>query len=272
MAIHIGTSGFSYEDWREHFYPAKLAQSAMLEFYARVFQTVEINSTFYRTPTPTMMERIAKKVPGDFVFTVKLPQDITHRGDPPPTAFAEFRRGVAPVRERGMLGCILAQYPWSFRPSSLAEDRLRRLAAEFTELQVVVEFRNHHWARDETYELLRSLGLGFCCVDEPQLEGLMPPQSVATSGIGYVRFHGRNAAKWWRHEHAYERYDYLYSEAELREWLPRIGELIDATQELYLFFNNHYEGQAAQNARQLAQLLGLASPPLPTEPQTSLPF
>ncbi|MBI3910117.1 MAG: DUF72 domain-containing protein [Armatimonadetes bacterium] len=258
--IRIGTSGFSYEDWRGHFYPPDLPKRDMLPYYARFFPTVEINATYYSLPSPFTFMQMARKVPEGFDFVVKAHKTMTHAGEYVPEAFEGFRRAVSPLTERNMLGCVLAQFPWSFRyaPENLAY--LRQLRDGLADLPTVVEFRNRAWVRDETFATLRDLGLGFCCVDEPRLKGLMPPVCAATSPLGYIRFHGRNAAKWWQHEQAYERYDYLYSEAELAEWVPKIRALEAQVKRVYLFFNNHYEGKAGQNARMLARLLNLALP------------
>jgi uncharacterized protein YecE (DUF72 family) len=97
--------------------------------------------------------------------------------------------------------------------------------------------------------------LGFCCVDEPRLKGLLPPTAEATAPGAYVRFHGRNAAKWWQHEQAYERYDYTYSKAELEEWTPQIRKLNDLAEVTFVFANNHYRAQGIETARQLKLLL-----------------
>ncbi|NLJ60750.1 MAG: DUF72 domain-containing protein, partial [Firmicutes bacterium] len=110
---------------------------------------------------------------------------------------------------------------------------------------------------NETFDLLRSHSLGFCAVDEPRLPGLVPPIAEATSALGYVRFHGRNAKKWWKHDTPGERYDYLYQEAELKEWIPKIRQVADKTEKTYVFFNNCHSGQAAENARMLQTMLGL---------------
>jgi uncharacterized protein YecE (DUF72 family) len=173
---------------------------------------------------------------------------------------------MEPLVERGMLGCVLGQFPWSFKATPQNREALEQFRAALPELPVVIEFRNSGWVSEETFALLRELEMGFCCVDEPRLKGLMPPVVQATSPIGYVRFHGRNAAKWWQHEQAYERYDYLYTEDELAEWVPKIRELAEETERTYLFFNNHYEGKAGQNAQMLARLLNLNLPLAPAIP------
>jgi len=120
----------------------------------------------------------------------------------------------------------------------------------------VVEFRNRGWAQQETLDMLTEHNLGYCCVDEPALRGLMPRLGVATSETGYVRFHGRNAEQWWEHEEAWQRYDYLYSEEELREWVGKVEAITERTHRTYVFFNNHYQGKAALNASLFDQLLG----------------
>ncbi|MBI3945943.1 MAG: DUF72 domain-containing protein [Armatimonadetes bacterium] len=256
MAIHVGTSGYSYQDWRGHFYPEGLPEREMLAFYSRHFETVEINTTYYRMPDAGMLSRMRQKVPPEFRFVVKAGKELTHEiGGEADALFARFVSALAPLRDAGQLGCVLAQFPWSFRNSAPNRAYVAALADRMQGTATVVEFRNREWVRDETFDLLRAAGLGYCCVDEPRLKGLMPPLAVATSSVGYFRFHGRNAQKWWRHEEAWERYDYLYSETELREWVPRIHDVARQTQETYAFFNNHYQGQAGRNARMLMQLL-----------------
>jgi uncharacterized protein YecE (DUF72 family) len=266
MQILIGTSGFSYEDWRGHFYPREIPKREMLPYYAQFFSTVEINSTYYALPHPATFVQMSRKVPADFQFVVKAHKDMTHSGgELNREAFAVFRRSLEPIAERGQLGCVLAQFPWSFKPGRANEAYLGAFREELPAIPVAVEFRNAGWASDQTLALLRELDMGFCCVDEPRLPGLMPRVAAATARIGYVRFHGRNAQKWWKHEHAYERYDYLYSEDELQEWVGKIRQLGGLTEQLFVFFNNHYEGKAGQNARMLARLMNLALPEMALE-------
>ena len=260
MEILIGTSGFSYEDWRGFFYPEDLPKREMLAYYAEHFPTVEVNATYYSMPSPATFAQMARKVPSGFQFVVKANKEMTHAEEFLPEPFAAFRAAMEPLVERGMLGCVLGQFPWSFKATPPNREALKQFRAALPDLPVVIEFRNSGWVSEETFTLLRDLEVGFCCVDEPRLKGLMPPVVKATSPIGYVRFHGRNAAKWWQHEQAYERYDYLYTEDELSEWVPKIQDLAEETERTYLFFNNHYEGKAGQNAQMLARLLNLTLP------------
>jgi uncharacterized protein YecE (DUF72 family) len=254
--IRIGTSGYSYEDWIGPFYPEGIAKGDMLLYYAREFDTTEVNSTYYRLPTPQMLAAMARKVPAGFLFTIKASQELTHVREEPEEAFRQFREALRPLQEAGKFGCVLAQFPWSFRPTDENRDYLAVLREQLVDLPVVIEFRNAGWVSDATFDLLRRLNLGYCCVDEPRLKGLIPPIARATAAVAYVRFHGRNAAKWWQHEQAWERYNYTYSDDELREWVPKVKDLAGAAETVYVLANNHFQGQAVTTAKQLRMLLG----------------
>ena len=251
--IKIGTSGFSYPDWVGPVYPEGLPEREHLGFYARTFPTVEINMTYYRVPDAHSVASWVGKAPADFCFSVKAYQELTHVREHPD--FAPFVAGIQPLVEAGKLGCVLAQFPFSFHLTPQNRDYLKRLRDGFGDLPVVVEFRNAAWAAGPIYELLRTLRLGFCCVDEPRLKGLMPPVVVVTGPVAYVRFHGRNAAKWYDHAQAWERYNYTYASHELHEWTPRLRQLDAAAELTLVYFNNHYAGQAVCGARDLGQLL-----------------
>ena len=251
--IRIGTSGFSYKDWIGPVYPDNLPEHDWLSFYAREFSTVELNVTFYRVPSRRTVAGWVEKTPGDFLFSVKAFRELTHERQKPD--FAAFVAALQPLVDARKFGCVLAQYPHSFNPSAEHRDYLKRTRQGLGELPAVVEFRDAAWATDSTFDLLRELRFGYCCVDEPRLKGLMPPIAVATGPVAYARFHGRNASQWWEHDEAWQRYDYTYSVEELREWLPRLHGL-DTTAPLTLvYFNNHFRGQAALGARDLGRLL-----------------
>ena len=253
--IKVGTSGFSYPEWKGHFYPEKLPQQQMLDFYAQHFPVVEINFTYYHIPSPRNMGAMAKRAEGRVEFAVKAHQEMTHTRDRYADALPLFREAITPLREAGALGCVLVQFPFSFKATPSNTDFLCRIASDLAPHPVAMEFRHRSWTRDETFGLLCDLGVAYCCVDEPRLPNLPPPVVRATSPLGYVRFHGRNRQKWWAHSEPWERYDYLYSEAELLEWVPKIRSLAEATQKCYAFFNNHARGQAVTNAQMLVHLL-----------------
>ncbi len=253
--VYVGTSGYSYDDWVGPFYPADLDKRDFLGYYARVFDAVEVNYTYYRMPDAATLGTMANRVGPDFSFAVKAHSSMTHERSAEEGAFEDYRRALTPLVEQGKLGPVLLQFPWSFKPSREAVGWIRRMAALLEGLPAVVEFRNASWIREEAFKLLDSLGLGFCCVDQPQLWGLVPPIARLTGDIGYVRFHGRNARKWWKHQQAWERYDYLYSREELSEWMPKVAELAGKAQAVYAFFNNHYQAQAVQNAMLFRDML-----------------
>ena len=208
--IRIGTSGFSYDDWVGPVYPPGLPKRDWLSFYAREFSTVEVNSTYYAVPSPKTMESMAAKTPAGFLFTVKAHQDMTHKRGGERGRLRCLQDGHGAPGRRGQAGLHPGPVPLLLprhRPQPPVPERLpERLAP----LPLVAEFRNREWLSEETFADLRRQGVGFCCVDEPRLPGLIPPVAEATSEIAYVRFHGRNAAKWWEHKEAYERYDYTY--------------------------------------------------------------
>ena len=257
--IRVGASGFSYKDWVGPYYPPDLNEQDWLAYYAREFSTCELNFTYYRLPNAKTLARMADKTPPGFLFAVKAFQGLTHERDVSPDAqvFHDFSASLQPLRDADKFGCILAQFPFSFHATKENRDYLRRLRDGLGDLATVVEFRNDGWLTDTTFDLLSELKMGFCCVDEPRLKGLIPPIAKATGPVAYVRFHGRNAAKWWQHEQAWERYDYAYTAEELAEWLPKLKSL-DAEAPLTLVYtNNHWKGQAVDTARQLKLMLGL---------------
>jgi uncharacterized protein YecE (DUF72 family) len=258
--ILVGTSGYSYQDWKGPFYPADISDRDMLAFYARRFPAVEINFTYYRLPAARTTAAIVRKAPA-LSYAVKLTGDITHEGKLTEELAADYRRGVQPMADAGVLACLLAQFPWRFKYSPPAVAFLKQIAGYFGDLEVIAEFRNDSWVNDDAFEELSKMRVGFCNVDEPRLKGLLPATAVATSDVGYFRFHGRNAKKWWRHEKAAERYDYLYAQQELEDWLPRIKDVAAKAEKTYVFMNNHPLGQAVTNAEMMMDMLGVAFEP-----------
>lgn len=253
--IYLGTSGFSYDDWVGSFYPVGIPKHQWLAYYAREFNTCEINSTYYALPKPANIKAMVQKTGAGFLFSVKANQEMTHLREDNAEVFQAFRQVIEPVMVAGKLGCILAQFPYSFRLTRENWDYLKLFRERMGDLPVAVEFRNAQWLRDEVFGWLRHLELGFCCVDEPPLPNLLPPLAEATSAVSYVRFHGRNSAKWWKHDQAYERYDYSYNPQELSEWLPKIKKLDKMSDRTFVFANNHWRGQAVDTIRQLRVML-----------------
>ncbi|MGI9952743.1 DUF72 domain-containing protein [Moorellaceae bacterium AZ2] len=254
--IYIGTSGYSYRDWIGPFYPAGTRQDEILSFYAKEFSFTEVNSTFYRLPSPKMFEGMLKKVPEQFLFTVKAFQSLTHqRGDTVKEEAVRMVEALKPLSTGGRLGALVLQFPYSFKATQENRKYLEGLRELLSDLPVVVEFRHDSWLRSEIWPLLRALGWGYVCVDAPRLKGLPWDAVQATAPVAYVRFHGRNTATWWEHEEAWQRYNYLYTEKELLEWVPRIDFLARNCQRVFVAFNNHFGAQAVLNARMLKRIL-----------------
>ena len=253
--IYLGTSGFSYKDWVGPFYPQGMPSKDWLLYYSQEFNCCEINSTYYAIPTAKNMETMANKTGEEFLFSVKANKEMTHEYKGNVEVFKAFRDALQPLSEQKKLGCVLAQFPYSFKYSAKSCSFIELIREQLTGSPLVVEFRNAGWLKRDVFDWLRRIDVGFCCVDEPRLPNLMPPVAESTSSVAYVRFHGRNKEKWWEHENAYERYDYTYSPEELVEWRPKIKNLNESAEKVFLFANNHWRGQAIDTIRQIKMML-----------------
>jgi len=260
--ILIGCAGYSYPDWKGIFYPPTLPAGKQLEYYSRHFPLVEVNFTFYRMPSRASFARAAERTERKTIFNVKLHQDFTHTREISEQSAAEFVEAVKPLADEGVFGCLLAQFPFSFRLDDASLNWIDTLRELFDPHPLAVEFRNGDWADESVFDFLKRRGLIFCIVDEPKLRGLMPPVTWITSGTAYIRFHGRNAALWWDPPESSLRYDYLYHDDELAEWVQKILRVQQQCEKLYIIMNNHFSGNAVRNAKTLQQLLGLEAPPL----------
>jgi uncharacterized protein YecE (DUF72 family) len=252
--ILVGTSGYSFADWVGTFYPPGMRSADFLRFYAEHFPAVEVNATYYRIPDRDVFERMERKTPAGFRFVVKLHQSMTHEGSADPALCRQFLEAIAPLREAGKFDGLLAQFPWAFRRTPEHEAHLCALRERFGDDPLFVEFRHASWAVPDLAAFLEQRRLGYCAVDEPALDQLMPPIALRTATDAYVRFHGRNAQNWWGRGGG-DRYDWDYKADELREWLGRIQALADQARRTYLFFNNCHAGQAARSAKLMQELL-----------------
>jgi len=266
--IRIGTSGFSFRDWKGKVYPVNLKDKEMLSYYACIFKfnTVEINSTYYAIPGPKSIETMSHKVPEDFEFVVKGYRGMTHdpfdnRLETLPSEdelkknFKAFSDAISPLKESNKLGAVLLQFPVFFYRNPRNKDYILFCKEQLKDTPVVIEFRNRAWATDETFKFLKENGLAYCAVDEPELPRLMPFINEVTSPIGYLRFHGRNTN--WFNAPVSERYNYLYSDEELREFLPEVHKIKSKASNVYIFFNNCHAGSALKNAMTFRDMLGL---------------
>jgi len=263
--IRVGTSGYTFDDWRGLVYPRSLKGSA-LPYYAKMFDCVEVNTTFYRVPPPNLFENMLKHVPKDFVFLVKAPREMTHDRARFDRAVIPFAECVTPLIRAGQLGGLLVQFPFSFKLEDASLAHLERIADALAGhgIPINVEFRNDDWLNDSVYAFLEEHGLGFVNVDLPELGGLPRRTDVVTSKTAYYRLHGRNKANWWRDTgNPHDRYDYSYSEQQLDEWVDKARGATARADVAYILANNCRLGQSVISALMLAKKLDL---PAPTPP------
>ena len=258
--IRIGPAGWSYKDWEGIVYPQKPgAKFDPLEYLSRFFDTIEINSSFYRPFTPATAKSWAQRVTDakEFLFTAKLHRVFTHeRGKASEADEKAVREGFDELASSGKLGAVLLQFPWSFKNTD--EDRvyLAKLLHRFKDYPLVLEIRHSSWNNPQIYQWLEELGVGLCNIDQPLFTKSIKPAAHATSQIGYVRLHGRNYQDWFREKAPRDdRYNYLYSLDELEPWISRIKEIAKKTQESYVITNNHFRGQAVVNALEVKSTL-----------------
>jgi uncharacterized protein YecE (DUF72 family) len=246
-SILLGTSGWDYPEWVGHVYPPRDVPDR-LRYFARLFPVVEVNSTFYRLPPPSVAASWVRRTPAGFRFAAKFPQTITHdlRLVGTDEELARFLAVLHPIREAGRFAAALLQLPPSL---PFDEGTVRTFYASLPrDLPVAVEFRERSWLVPESYALLEEFRLAYVVLDGPHL----PIDLRVTAPFAYVRWHGHGSPIW---------YDYTYSEPELAAWVPRIRTLAANADTVYGFFNNHFRGDAATNGRTLAEALGLPPPP-----------
>jgi uncharacterized protein YecE (DUF72 family) len=289
--LRIGTSGWNYPSgngtWNGVFYPPSRGRPKgfnELAFYAEHFDTVEVNSTFYGQPRPEVCRGWAERTPPGFEFSVKLYQKFTHprmfeervasalpedvRGQwsllrmlaqPNDADLDEFRRGIEPLASAGKLGALLAQFPPSFKDAPASRDYLEGLLRALTDYRVAVELRHSSWSDRiaETLTLLNTFGAAWVQIDEPKFRFSIRQNYLPNvEGFYYMRLHGRNVEKWWRHEKSEDRYDYLYSADELKEFSETAGAAKRLVKKLYLYTNNHFSAKSVANATMIKQQLG----------------
>lgn len=251
LELWVGTSGYVYPDWVGPFYSPGATSGRMFAHYAKHFPLVELNVTFYRPPTPESLARIARRSPAGFQFVVKLHRSLSHEHDL--AGAAAFRDAADVLRRDGRLLALLCQYPQSFHHSRDGLRRLDDLAGRFRDFPLAVEFRHRSWDRPEVPQWLGERGLHLVSVDAPGLPALYPSGLVQSTDLIYVRFHSRRGGTWYASDK--ERYDYLYSDGELTEWLDRLAARAGDAKRALLLFNNCRSGQAAQNALRIGDLV-----------------
>jgi len=258
--IRVGLAGWDYPDWDGIVYPRKRSHGFdKLRWIARFVESIEINSSFYRPVRPAVAETWVRRTESaaGFRFTAKAHRSWTHEIAPDlDIAVRDTLDGLHPLRDAGRLGALLVQFPQRYHWTPAAADHLERLAARCAGWPLVVEVRHRSWESVPAEEQLRRLGIGWCVVDQP-LASRTTIQRLdrLTSGVGYLRLHGRNHDRWFDPDAGRdERYDYRYSPAELEPLADVARELAGRAEEVFVVQNNHFRGQALANALQLRHL------------------
>ena len=293
--ILIGTCSWTDPTLIEsgRFYPgwARSAE-ARLQYYANQFGLVEVDSSYYALPSEKTSRLWVERTGERFIFDVKafrlftqhptppaaLPGDIrqalpldvkekanTYQREMPTELINElwsrFERALLPLDSAGKLGVVLFQFPPWFYTGEQQRDYILSCRERLPQYRIAIEFRHNSWVnetnRERTLSFLRDNDLPFVCVDEPQgFRSSVPPLVEATSDLSLVRFHGRNRQMWEKKGvSVIERFNYLYSQEELKEWVPRIKELASRTRQLHVLFNNCHQDKAVVNARQVRLML-----------------
>ena len=282
VKVYIGTSGWSYPKgegtWTGYFYPPGKINE--LEYYSQFFNTVEINSSFYRPPNPGYVYNWVRRVPEGFLFTVKLWQKFTH-----PKMYKEatgeeavisqrdvdiFKQSIEPLVKYGKLGALLAQFPPSFKSDSYGKQILNAVIGTFGQYRLAVELRHRSWSDDkETATLLKENYASWVQIDEPKFKTSVAEGLPITADMIYFRFHGRNAEMWWK-GNTETRYKYLYSQEEVNELADKVKSLTEKAKLAFVLFNNHWQAYAPRNAVDMQKALQLPFKELSTQKQLNL--
>jgi uncharacterized protein YecE (DUF72 family) len=256
MELYLGTGGYTNQDWLGLLYPAGTKQSDFLEIYSQHFNAVELNSSYYGIPGGKAFEGMVRKSGARVLFCVKLHQSMTHSRDADEALYGQLFESVQPLRDAGMLGPFLAQFPFSFHRTPANRLYLKALVDRFAAAgeTLAVEFRNDAWHVPEVRDSFSTLGLTSVSVDYPQVRGMPAPELLVTSEVAYVRLHGRNEEKWYGGKNVSERHDYLYTQDELRTWVQWVMQHAQDLEHVYMFFLNTTKGHALTNLRMLRDL------------------
>lgn len=280
MSPRVGTSGWSYPSgkgtWKEIFYPRGTRDE--LAYYAEHFDTVEVNSSFYRIQSPQTALGWARRTPPGFLFSVKLFQKFTHPGmyqkktgldpwDLGQKEIDEFRAMLDPLAAAEKIGVLLAQFPVSFHEDPAAREYVDWLLQTFRDYPMAVEFRHASWghAAGDVDALLARHDAGLVLIDEPRFAASISIDPALVTGSGasrpvYMRLHGRNAANWWKHEKSEDRYNYLYSREELSPFVEAAQQAAQGGRKVFVYLNNHFSAKAAANAAIIKADLGQVVP------------
>ncbi len=271
MDIRIGIAGWAYKDWDGVVYPETLKRRQHpVEYLAQYFDLIEINTSFYGHLKPELAKlwcRKAAAVNPHFVFTTKLHKCFTHSPVAvlestsaatircAPEDEAQAKEGYDALAAEGRLGALLVQFPVSFKNNGENRDYLDGLLLKFRAYPLAVEVRHSGWNNEGTLRYFAQKGVAFCNIDQPVIGRSLAPTEHVTAPMAYVRLHGRRYDQWFEAEHSHDRYDYLYTEAELAGWKERIEHVAEKSEKVFVVANNHFEGKAPANALELKSMI-----------------
>jgi uncharacterized protein YecE (DUF72 family) len=285
--IRVGTSGWSYPSgagtWNGIFYPAAGERPRQpagktpaarkfdeLAFYAEHFDSVEVNSSFYRVPAVSTTQSWARRTPEGFDFSLKLYQKFTHPemflkatgqdpGDLGRRDVDAFRAAIDPLASAGKLGALLAQFPASFKNEPGALAYLEWLLRAFEDYPLAVELRHRSFSENpaDAMRLLAGYGAALVQIDEPKFrDSIRQDRRPNVKTLYYLRLHGRNAAQWWKHDKSEDRYNYLYSASELDPIVEDVEAASREVKKTYVYANNHFSAKSVANAATIKDKLG----------------
>ncbi len=259
--VYIGPAGWMYRDWEGIVYPShKDKKFDPLVYLSKYFNTIEINSPFYRPPAVHTAKKWAERIGSseDFLFTYKLWQNYTHQFEHFPGEHDEFmvKQGLDVLKSKERLGALLIQFPWSFKKSNENYDWLGKILHKFKDYSPVVEIRHESWNEQSFFDFLKDAGASFANIDQPETAHSIGLTAITSKDTSYLRLHGRNSRNWFANDATVaSRYDYLYQPEELESVKAAVESLFENSSKTFIIFNNHYRGQAVTNALQMMYLL-----------------
>ncbi|MCS7058373.1 MAG: DUF72 domain-containing protein [Meiothermus sp.] len=262
MELYLGTGGYTHEDWVGLLYPPDAKKEDWLSIYAQHHNAVELNASFYHIPGVKAFAGMLRRSQGRVRWAVKLHQSMTHQRNATEADYQRLFESVAPLREAGVLGPFLAQFPQSFHRTPENRKYLAGLAQRFADPALApgglaVEFRHASWDTEAVRQAFRQSGLIWVSPDYPALPGLPKSALHITSETAYIRLSGRNRTKWYEGKDQSERHDYRYSEEELRFWVRALQTAVEQVSiaQVWFIFNNTTKGHALVNLTTLRALL-----------------
>ena len=255
----FGPAGWSYKDWQGTVYPTGVPSTFNhLQFLARDFNFVEVNTTFYRIPSLKLTTGWINKTADlpHFKFWIKLFQEFTHKRELDQVAASQFKAAIEPLVQAEKMSGLLVQFPYSFKPDSDNFAYLRQLQETFQDYLLAVEFRHNNWNNQEIINFFQDKQLVWVNIDQPVISQSLPLTTIMThTDTTYFRLHGRNYQHWFGKSGRDARYDYDYSTAELNTIGEKIKKLGQMAKKIFISGNNHYKGSAVKNLKDLKRIL-----------------